>query len=84
MGMTKKKPHGHNMGGSSKQKRRKENKGKSQISAKQIKKMTKHTSSKEKILEAIRLLDKLQVDSEGFSTDWTGIRISEIKKILES
>ena len=84
MGMTKKKPHGHNIGGSSKQKRRKENKGKSQISAKQIKKMTKHTSSKEKILEAIRLLDKLQDDREGFSTDWTGIRISEIKKILES
>ena len=28
--MTKKKPHGHNIGGSSKQKRRKENKGKSQ------------------------------------------------------
>ena len=82
--MTKKKPHGHNIGGSSKQKRRKENKGKSQISAKQIKKMTKHTSSKEKILEAIRLLDKLQDDREGFSTDWTGIRISEIKKILES
>ena len=26
MGMTKKKPHGHNAGGSSKQKRRKENK----------------------------------------------------------
>ena len=84
MEMTKKKPHGHNIGGSSKQKRRKENKGKSQISAKQIKKMTKHTSSKEKILEAIRLLDKLQDDREGFSTDWTGIRISEIKKILES
>ena len=82
--MTKKKPHGHKIGGSSKQKRRKENKGKSQISAKQIKKMTKHTSSKEKILEAIRLLDKLQDDREGFSTDWTGIRISEIKKILES
>ena len=82
--MTKKKPHGHNIGGSSKQKRRKENKGKSQISAKQIKKMTKHTSSKEKIEEAIRLLDKLQDDREGFSTDWTGIRISEIKKILES
>ena len=34
MEMTKKKPHGHNIGGSSKQKRRKENKGKSQISAK--------------------------------------------------
>ena len=84
MGMTKKKPHGHNIGGSSKQKRRKENKGKSQISAKQIKKMTKHTSSKEKILEAIRLLDKLQDDREGFPTDWTGIRIAEIKKILES
>jgi len=29
--MTKKKPHGHNIGGSSKQKRRKEKKGKSQI-----------------------------------------------------
>ena len=29
--MTKKKPHGHNAGGSSKQKRRKENKAKSQI-----------------------------------------------------
>ena len=28
--MTKKKPHGHNIGGSAKQKRRKENKGKSQ------------------------------------------------------
>ena len=28
--MTKKKPRGHNIGGSSKQKRRKENKGKSQ------------------------------------------------------
>ena len=84
MEMTKKKPHGHKIGGSSKQKRRKENKGKSQISAKQIKKMTKHTSSKEKIEEAIRLLDKLQDDREGFSTDWTGIRISEIKKILES
>ena len=28
--MTKKKPNGHNIGGSSKQKRRKENKGKSQ------------------------------------------------------
>ena len=62
MEMTKKKPHGHKIGGSAKQKRRKENKGKSQISAKQIKKMTKHTSSKEKILEAIRLLDKLQDD----------------------
>ena len=84
MEMTKKKPRGHKIGGSSKQKRRKENKGKSQISAKQIKKMTKHTSSKEKILEAIRLLDKLQDDREGFPTDWTGIRIAEIKKILES
>ena len=83
MEMTKKKPHGHNIGGSSKQKRRKENKGKSQISAKQIKKMTKHASSREKILEAIRLLDKLQDDRERFSTDWTGIRIAEIKKILE-
>ena len=30
MEMTKKKPHGHNIGGSSKQKRRKESKGKSQ------------------------------------------------------
>ena len=46
--------------------------------------MTKHTSSKEEIKEAIRLLDKLQDDREGFSTDWTGMRISEIKKILES
>ena len=72
MEMTKKKPHGHNIGGSSKQKRRKENKGKSQISAKQIKKMTKHTSSKEKIEEVIRLSDKLQDNREGFSTDWTG------------
>ena len=34
MEMTKKKPHWHKIGGSSKQKRRKENKGKSQISAK--------------------------------------------------
>jgi hypothetical protein len=34
MEMTKKKPRGHKIGGSSKQKRRKENKGKSQISAK--------------------------------------------------
>jgi hypothetical protein len=33
MEMTKKKPRGHNIGGSSKQKRRKENKDKSQISA---------------------------------------------------
>ena len=40
-----------------------------------IRKMTKHTSSKEKIEEAIRLLDKLQDDREGFPTDWTGIRI---------
>jgi hypothetical protein len=31
MEMTKKKPNGHNIGGSAKQKRRKENKGKSQI-----------------------------------------------------
>ena len=31
MEMTKKKPRGHNIGGSSKQKRRKENKAKSQI-----------------------------------------------------
>ena len=30
MEMTKKKPNGHNIGGSSKQKRRKENKAKSQ------------------------------------------------------
>ena len=29
--MTKKKPNGHNIGGSAKQKRRKENKAKSQI-----------------------------------------------------
>jgi len=41
-------------------------------------------SSGEKIKEAIRLLDNLERDREGFSTDWTGIRISEIKKILES
>jgi len=33
MEMTKKKPHGHNRGGSFKQKRRKENKDKSQISS---------------------------------------------------
>jgi len=33
MEMTKKKPHGHNFGGTSKQKRRKENKWKSQISS---------------------------------------------------
>ena len=33
MEMTKKKPRGHNIGGSSKQKRRKERKAKSQISA---------------------------------------------------
>jgi len=46
--------------------------------------MTKHTSSKEKIEEAIRLLDNLQNDRDGFSTDWTGIRIAEIKKILEN
>ncbi len=31
--MTKKLPRGHNIGGTTKQKRRKENKGKSQISA---------------------------------------------------
>ena len=31
--MAKKKPHGHNIGGTSKQKRRKEKKAKSQISA---------------------------------------------------
>ena len=31
MEMTKKKPNGHNFGGTSKQKRRKENKAKSQI-----------------------------------------------------
>jgi len=45
--------------------------------------MTKHTSSKEKIEEAIRLLDKLQDDREGFPTDWTGIRmrITHCKKI---
>ena len=46
--------------------------------------MTKHSSCQKKIDEAIRLLDKLQDDREGFSTDWTGIRISEIKKVLES
>jgi len=46
--------------------------------------MTKHTSSKKKIEEAIRLLDNLERDREGFPTDWTGIRIAEIKKILES
>ena len=34
MEMTKKKPRGHNIGGSSKQKRRKERKSKSQNSAK--------------------------------------------------
>ena len=34
MGMTKKKPRGHNIGGTSKQKRRKEKKSKSQISTK--------------------------------------------------
>ena len=45
--------------------------------------MTKHTSCQKKIEEAIRLLDKLQDDREGFPTDWTGIRIAEIKKILE-
>jgi len=33
MEMAKKKPRGHNIGGTSKQKRRKERKGKSQISA---------------------------------------------------
>ena len=64
--MTKKKPNGHNIGGTSKQKRRKENKGKSQISVKQIKKMTEHTSSKEKIEEAIQLLDKLQDNRKDF------------------
>ena len=64
--MTKKKPNGHNIGGSYKQKRRKENKGKSQTSAKQIKKMTEHTSSKEKIEEAIQLLDKLQDNRKDF------------------
>jgi len=42
-----------------------------------FRKMTKHTSSKEKIEEAIRLLDKLQDDREGFPTDWTGIRIAD-------
>ena len=36
MEMAKKKPHGHNIGGSSKQKRRKEKKGKSQISQEKI------------------------------------------------
>ena len=46
--------------------------------------MTKHITSKEKIKEAIRLLDKLQDDREGFPTDWTGIRLAEIKKVLES
>jgi hypothetical protein len=33
MEMSKKKPNGHKIGGSAKQKRRKENKGKSQISS---------------------------------------------------
>jgi len=46
--------------------------------------MTKHTSSKEKIEEAIRLLDKLQDDRDVFPTDLTGIRLAEIKKVLES
>jgi len=46
--------------------------------------MTKHIANGKKIEEAIRLLDKLQDDREGFPTDWTGIRIAEIKKILES
>ena len=46
--------------------------------------MTKHASSKKKIEEAVRLLDKLQYDREGFPTDWTGIRLAEIKKVLES
>ena len=41
-------------------------------------------SSGEKIKEAILLLDNLEGDREGFSTDWTGTRIAEIKKILES
>ena len=45
--------------------------------------MTKHHANTEKIKEAIRLLDNLERDREGFSTDWTGIRIAEIKKILE-
>ena len=36
MEMAKKNPRGHNIGGSSKQKRRKEKKGKSQISAKKL------------------------------------------------
>ena len=45
--------------------------------------MTKHIANGEKIKEAIRLLDKLQDDREGFPTDWTGVRIAEIKKILE-
>ena len=46
--------------------------------------MTKHIANGEKIKEAIRLLDKLQDDREGFPTDWTGIRLAEIKKVLES
>ena len=46
--------------------------------------MTKHSSCQKKIDEAIRLLDKLQDDREGFPTDWTGIRISEIKEVLKS
>ena len=45
--------------------------------------MTKHHANTEKIKEAIRLLEKLEDDREGFSTDWTGTRIAEIKKILE-
>ena len=40
-------------------------------------------NDKEKIEEAIRLLDKLEDEREGFPTDYTGIRIAEIKKILE-
>ena len=36
MEMAKKKPRGHNIGGSSKQKRRKEKKGKSQIAQEKI------------------------------------------------
>ena len=46
--------------------------------------MTKHIANGEKIKEAILLLDNLERDREGFSTDWTGTRIAEIKKILES
>ena len=45
--------------------------------------MTKHIANGEKIKVAIRLLENLERDREGFSTDWTGTRIAEIKKILE-